>query len=319
MVTKKGTRGGDELVAVCGKARRAAAKALRQTKHWPPRVQDTVTDEEWAALRRVCGTQMPAWSGADENEEKKAAKRVTAASRELTHAVAQQIEVATKAEQRGMHWMREREEKREYLRMCMRAWREAVNNGSELNVKLWLRELAHGTQDETHTYGLRRRNAVVSTEHKYFVMKVRSGPRHTQAVAVAHSTWWRRLRSTVRGVLTWVALVGKRERARTKIRARWRHAYEMVRDEIRACADVAATPVPAPAVRAGTRSSERLGTVPTPQYREAREWNGRDEQGGGRRRAVAAVHSTRVGIRLKQWLERSSDAGGPGSIKRGDG
>ena len=76
----------------------------------------------------------------------------------------QQIEAATKAEQRGLHWMREREEKREYLRMCMRAWREVVDNGSDLRIKLWLRTLTHDAPDAMHAYRLRRQNAVASTE-----------------------------------------------------------------------------------------------------------------------------------------------------------
>ena len=164
---------------------------------------------------------------------------------------------------------------------------------------------------------------MAGTEHNYFIMKVRSGPRHTQTVAVAHATWWRRLRSTVRGVLTWVALVGKRERARARARARWREACAMVRDEIRSARGrVAMTPTTAPTVdprAADTRRSVRLETVPEPRYREAREWNERSERGSRRRRAVAAVFSTRIGIRLKQWLERSRDAGGPGDMVRDDG
>ena len=206
--------------------------------------------------------------------------------------------------------------------MCMRAWRGVVDDGSELNMKLRLRKLEHEALDGMHAYRLRRRDAVVGTEHNYFIMKIRSGPRHTQAVAVAHATWWRRLRSTVRGVLTWVALVGKRERTRARVRARWRDAYEMVRDEIRSARGHAVATPTAPTTdpkAADTRRSVRLETVPEPRYREAREWHERGDRGSKRRRAVAAVFSTRVGIRLKQWLERACDAGGPGDMIRDDG
>ena len=65
----------------------------------------------------------------------------------------------------------------------------------------------------------------------------------------------------------------------------------------------------------GRRRSERPRKSVV--YQEAREWTRRVDS--GRRKAVAAQHGARVGVRLWWWMEGGEgwDASGPGSVRKG--
>ena len=67
----------------------------------------------------------------------------------------------------------------------------------------------------------------------------------------------------------------------------------------------------------GKRKSARLKAIPEKNYREARTWQRRE--GETRKQAVTAARGTRVGIRLRKWMDGADgwDASGPMSVVGG--
>ena len=131
---------------------------------------------------------------------------------------------------------------------------------------------------------------------------------------ITHELWFSRLRDRVRALATWAVVMRLRQRREARRRAvgRWQKALEgwrRARAETEEEADQ-------PPLEAGERRSERLREVHVMRYDETRRNKARPTR---QRRAVAAVWSARVGLRLWWWMERGEgwDARGPGSVTHG--
>ena len=256
--------------------------------------------------------------------------------REMQHAAADQLSVVEKAAASGQRWMVQREEKREWLRLLVRAWREVVECEHRVVARRperWrVRHEQPGVSGVTRppqgprmqkllqlsaSYdGCSGGSKVAGTS--YFWMVRTRGVRPTR---ITNDVYFRRLREKLRALATWVRLMRKdreRERRRRTARARWVRAINHVRQQAREARDRR------PAAHepdGGSRPEEGRGAAratpkTTGSYCEARAWVRREAPKESTRR-MATKEAARVGIRLWWWLVQGGGCGeGPMGVRQ---
>ena len=204
---------------------------------------------------------------------------ITLSLTQLSHLTTQ-VERVREREGRGVQWMRTREASHGWMQLVLRSWREVSEEG-RARTRNVVQRPERVTEEQRELKLARVRGA---NGGGVYAEKIRSGNRRGQTLVATQELWWRRLRDKVRAVGTWGRVVSVSARAR----ARWRRACAKARDEVR----------------------KRKRT-------EARAASGDATKGAARQ--VATKWSTRVGVRLRWWIEdaRGSDAGGPMSESAG--
>ena len=297
-----------------------------------------VKAEDWMALQKLLAACTPEWEGSGKD-----ASEVDKQLREMQHAAAVQLNNVEQAAASGQRWMQQREDKREWLRMLMRLWREVVEcEGRTIarRPQQWrVRHEVDGSSgprapptgvslprlQESCTNYTGNSGGSGVTGVSYFWMTRGRGER---PVRVTNEVYFRRLRDKLRGLATWARVMREhRERLRRQqqARQRWGKAIENVRKRVREerargeRGDAAASTSQDQSERAGEagpsegRGVQRSGRVADGAYRQARQWTRQEGQRVATRR-MATKEGARVGIRMWWWLaegEACSASEGP--------
>ena len=259
----------------------------------------------------------------------------------MQHTAAKQLNAVAQAAASGQRWMQQREDKREWLRLLMRLWREVVECEDRTIARRpqrWrVRHEADGSSGpRTPPTGVMMNELRQScgnytgnsggsgvTGVSYFWMTRGRGER---PVRVTNEVYFRRLRDKLRGLATWARVMREhRERLRRqqKARQRWGKAIEKVRKRVReerargerddaaAPSDVGANEGAGEAGPSEGRGAQRNGRMADGAYRVARQWTRHEERRLTTRR-MATKDGARVGIRLWWWLvEGAGCSAGP--------
>ena len=319
--------GGARWAELLTKARRATTAS---------KTGGIITAEDWIALQQLLASQVPEWEGPGKD-----AADVDRQLRDMQHTAAKQLNAVAQAAASGQRWMQQREDKREWLRLLMRLWREVVECEDRTIARRpqrWrVRQEADGSSGprepptgvllstlrelETNYSGDNGGSGVTGVS--YFWMTRGRGER---PVRVTNEVYFRRLRDKLRGLATWARVMREhRERLRRqqKARQRWGKAIEKVRKRVReerargerddaaAPSDVGANEGAGEAGPSEGRGAQRNGRMADGAYRVARQWTRHEERRVATRR-MATKDGARVGIRLWWWLvEGAGCSAGP--------
>ena len=274
-----------------------------------------------------------------------------AARRNMVHAAVEQKRISEERGRKGVMWMKEREAHHGWMWVVLRAWREAAEHGEKVKVKEWrirkrgdakpstklrLASVAgteeHGASSKGHATrsagrkadataaAATRRDGETDDVLEILFVKVRG-----MVLRVDVDRWRDLLSDKIRALGTWARVMRIREKV--KACARWRAAGEHVMADIRKRKEEERKKRAEREQREqrerersdAKRSSGRLGELKAKGYSETRKYVRRQGEEKRRRRAMAAQHGARVGVRMWWWMEEGEgwDATGPQSVRRG--
>jgi hypothetical protein len=283
------TRGAERMYTAVKHLKGEKAEQVRATVAMAVRASKRtqgISDAEWLAMRQVMAGQL-----ADVEEtvtragpqKGKAAKAVDAARREMVWGAVKQVEHAKERSWKWETWRREREAHRAWMLMVIRAWKAetvGIQDRRVLERVTRLRRTRWRAMVEAEVEARRRS---VRTGRRVVILAGRgSGEGRIRAVRTDEEKWWARLRMKVQAMQAWAGYM-------MGVSARW----------------------------VADGRTERMGQGARVHAGGARAAVAARVR--GRRVAVQAALSTRIGVRLGRWLEGGEgwDAEGPMSVRHG--